>query len=289
MSFEQFYKPKSIDDALEKYHCSPRGAVYIAGGTDVMVTLREKAVYKGKTAIDISALEELQGIELIDGKVTIGAGCTHREISESLLIREQLPLLAQACLTVGSPQIRNRGTLGGNLGNSSPAADSFGPLVLYCGVAIVRSREGCRTVPVTELITGPYRNSLQPGEIIEKVSLQPLSGYKQRFYKLGRREALAISRLTVSVAGRLSEAGSLEDLRISLGSAFPRPMVFTDMIAAYAGKAPDPAMLRRIAVDTAKKLPEIAGIRPTTEYKQTASENLIYRLLCEICEVKTGG
>lgn len=289
MSFEQFYKARSLADALEKYHSCPNGAQYVAGGTDVMVTIREKDIYKGKTTIDISDLKELQGMEFDGETVILGAGCTHRAVTESPLVKEHLPLLAEACLTVGSPQIRNRGTLGGNLGNASPAADSFGPMVLYGGEAVLLSREGRKTVPVTELITGPYRNALRPGDLIEKVILHPLSGYKQRFYKLGRREALAISRLTVSIACKLSDEGDLEDLRISLGSAFPRPMVFADLLQEGACRKPNAPMLREIAVAAAAKLPEIAGVRPTTEYKQTASENLIYRMLCEICEVKTDG
>ena len=130
------------------------------------------------------------------------------------------------------------------------------------------------------------RSGATEKELIEAVRIDKLD-CPQRFFKLGRRRALAISRLTVSVSGRLTD-GRIDDLRVALGSAFPRPMCFPEITEAVQGERPTPELLRRIAAQTAVKLPEIAGVRASTLYKQPVSQKLLERLLGELFEVQYG-
>lgn len=288
MGFSGFQAVRTVEDALQTFQEAACAAVYINGGTDVMVMAREPGRFGGKLAVDISGLAGLKGISEENDRLRIGAGCSHRSIAESTIICQYAPALAKACSQVGSPQIRNRGTIGGNIANASPAADTLGPLALYRASVTLQSVNGTRVLPLGDVITGPNRIALTPGELITEIWIDKLpEDYRHGFFKLGRRRALAISRLTVSAAGRLAEDGTISDLRTALGSAFPLPAVFPEIDATAVGKRPSPPLLREIAGAVAAKLPEIAGVRPSTLYKQPVSQNLLERLLGEIFEVKT--
>lgn len=290
MSFGGFYQPHSAADAMQYAAQNPDTSFYLSGGTDVLVIAREKPRYDGKTAIDLSGLQELRAITEEAHHLLLGGGCTHAQLAESPLTARYARVLQEACGTVGSPQIRNRGTLAGNLGNASPAADTLGPLSLLNAQVILRSVHGVRTLPVDQFVTGPYRTARQPEELIAAVRVEKLDGeWRQEFEKLGRREALAISRLTVSAAGRRNGDGTLAELRLSLGSAFPHPMRFADVEALAEGRVPSEALFEEIAEALSQKLPQIAGIRASTQYKQPVSRNLTKRLLCRLFEVNGDG
>lgn len=286
MRFSGLFVPKTVQEAIEAFEWANGAAFYVNGGTDVLVVAREKDRFDGKLAIDLSNLAELKELREETDTLLIGAGCTHAWIAADPLVRRYASVLAAASSEVGSPQIRNRGTLGGNIANASPAADTLGPLALHRARLLLRGPQGARECSLGELVTAPYRNALLPGELIEAVRIDKLD-CPQRFFKLGRRRALAISRLTVSVSGRLTD-GRIDDLRVALGSAFPRPMCFPEITEAVQGERPTPELLRRIAAQTAAKLPEIAGVRASTLYKQPVSQKLLERLLGELFEVQYG-
>lgn len=286
MRFSGLFVPKTVPEAIEAFERANGAAFYVNGGTDVLVVAREKGRFDGKLAIDLSNLAELKELREETDTLLIGAGCTHARIAADPLVRRYASVLAAASSEVGSPQIRNRGTLGGNIANASPAADTLGPLALHRARLLLRGPQGARECSLGELVTAPYRNALLPGELIEAVRIDKLE-CPQRFFKLGRRRALAISRLTVSVSGRLTD-GRIDDLRVALGSAFPRPMCFPEITEAVQGERPTPELLRRIAAQTAAKLPEIAGVRASTLYKQPVSQKLLERLLGELFEVQYG-
>lgn len=287
MRFKGLFVPKTAAEAVETFQNANGEAFYVNGGTDVMVAAREKDRFDGKLGIDLSNLAELKTIRDEGDSLVIGAGCTHSQIAASLPVCRYAGVLAAASSEVGSPQIRNRGTIGGNIANASPAADTLGPLALLNARLTLLGPQGTRELPLGEVITAPYRNALLPGELITAVRIDKLD-CTQKFFKLGRRRALAISRLTVSVVGRV-ENGKIAELRVALGSAFPRPMRFPEITDAAVGQAPTPELLRHVAEATAAKLPEIAGIRASTLYKQPVSQKLLERLLGEVFEVKLDG
>ena len=288
MGLSGFQTAWTVEEALRAFQEADGDAFYIHGGTDVMVIARKTDRFDKKLAIDISRLDGLKGISEKEGCICIGAGCSHRSVADSPIICQYAPALAKACSQIGSPQIRNRGTIGGNIANASPAADTLGPLAMYRASVTLQSMNGTRVLPLRDVITGPGRISLTPGELITEIRIDKLpEDCRHGFFKLGRRRALAISRLTVSAAGRLAADGTISDLRTALGSAFPRPAVFPEIDAMAIGERPVPELLHEIAAAVAAKLPEIAGMRPSTLYKQPVSQNLLERLLGEIFEVKT--
>src|ERR1700729_1566116 len=184
----EFIQPASWSDALAIKAELP-AAVPVAGGTDLMVELNFD-VRRPEALLDLTRLAELTDWEISDGRVRLGAGVTYAR-----LIRELgriLPGLAMASRTVGSPQIRNRGTVGGNLGAASPAGDAHPPLLAACAQVEVESVRGTRLTPADEFYTGVKRNALEPDELIKAVLVTPPAG-PQQFCKIGTRNAMVIA------------------------------------------------------------------------------------------------
>lgn len=286
MHFNGFYRPATAAEAVHLAREIGAEAMYIAGGTDVLVAARENDSYRTRTLIDLSAVEELKQIAEQPDCIHLGALVTHAAIAASPVIQKYAGVLAAACGEVGSPQIRNRGTIGGNIANASPAADSYGPLAMLNARVTLLDGQGLRVVPLQEAVAGAGRSGLRQGELLCEVWIDKLGPeYRQRFYKIGRRAALSISRLTASVAARMDPAGKIADLRMALGAAFPRPMVFPEINSMAVDQVPSAQLINRLVEALMGKLPEIAGVRPSTEYKQTAGTAVLQRLLCDVFEV----
>ena len=209
-----FLQPTSFRDALAAKAARPE-AVPIAGGTDVMVELNFDA-RRPAALLDLTAVRQLTGWAIEDGLIRLGAGVTYTRLIDEL--GGLLPGLAMAARTVGSPQIRNRGTVGGNLGAASPAGDCHPPL-LACGATIeVASVRGTRTVPAAGFFTGVKQNVLAPDELIAAVLIPPAAG-PQQFSKIGTRNAMVIAVASFCISldppGRAVGTG--------IGSAAPTP------------------------------------------------------------------
>jgi CO/xanthine dehydrogenase FAD-binding subunit len=205
--------PRSLDEALRMKAEAP-GAVPIQGGTDVMVELN---FHRGRPdmLLNLNEVAELRGWSRENGAVRLGAGLTYTEAMKRPLA-ELLPALAEASRTVGSPQIRNRGTIGGNLGTASPAGDALPPLLVEDAEIEVASVDGERRIPLADFLTGPKRNALAPNELIVAVHLTP-SGRPQTFMKIGPRNAMVIAVVALAVLAD-RERG---ELRAAFGSAAP--------------------------------------------------------------------
>jgi len=208
--------PHTLDEALRLKSDHP-DAWPIQGGTDVMVALNFD---RGRPAalLNLNEVAELRGWSRDSGALRLGSGLTYAEIEHGEL-RGVLPALAEASRTVGSPQIRNRGTIGGNLGTASPAGDALPPLLVEGAEVECASVRGVRTLPLGEFITGVKRNALEPDELITAVWLTP-SNAPQTFMKIGPRNAMVIAVVSLAVS-----AG--DELRASFGSASPRPVLVT--------------------------------------------------------------
>jgi CO/xanthine dehydrogenase FAD-binding subunit len=208
--------PSSLDEALRLKAELP-DALPIQGGTDVMVALNFDRARPG-TMLNLNEVAELRGWSRENGSLRLGSGLTYAEAMGTELA-ELLPALAEASRTVGSPQIRNRGTIGGNLATASPAGDALPPLHVEGAEVECASVRGVRTVPLDEFVTGVKRNVLEPDELITAVVVKP-SGAPQTFMKVGPRNAMVIAVVSLAVS-----AG--EELRASFGSAGPRPVLVT--------------------------------------------------------------
>jgi CO/xanthine dehydrogenase FAD-binding subunit len=208
--------PTSLDEALRLKAEHP-DAWPIQGGTDVMVALNFDRA-RPEQILNLNEVAELRGFGRDNGSLRLGSGLTYAAIEHGPL-REVLPALAEASRTVGSPQIRNRGTIGGNLGTASPAGDAIPPLVIERAQVECASVRGTRLVPVEEFVVGVKVSALQPDELITAVHLEP-SAAPQTFMKIGPRNAMVIAVVSLAVSAD-------DELRACFGSAAPRPVLVT--------------------------------------------------------------
>jgi CO/xanthine dehydrogenase FAD-binding subunit len=254
----QVLTPHTLDDALRLKSEYP-DALPIQGGTDVMVDLNFDRD-RPETVLNLNEVPELRGWSRDDGRLRLGAALTYSEVEHGEL-HDVLPALAEASRTVGSPQIRNRGTIGGNLGTASPAGDALPPLAVEGAEVECASTRGVRAVPLLEFVTGVKRNALEPDELITAVLLRP-SAAPQTFMKVGPRNAMVISVVSLAVS-----AG--DELRACFGSASPRPVVVTAP-REEAGTFPE-----RVAAAAAP----IDDVRGSERYRRHALEVLTARAL----------
>jgi CO/xanthine dehydrogenase FAD-binding subunit len=254
----------------------------LAGGTDLMIAVRSGEL-KSRFVMDVSRLDELRTIENQKGKLAIGAAVTFTEIADSPEVNQCAPVLARAARCVGSAQIRNLGTMGGNVGNASPAADSVPPLVVHAARVDIRSASSERTPLVEEFITAPYRTDRKPTELIVRFLLEPIEpGYRWGFHRIARRRALAIARANASAVGKLTPDGAVGDVKLSVGSITPQPCRMTPAEGHLLGKVPDLSLIREAASKVSQEMIRRSGVRPTTEYKRPAVEGLVIKVLSEI-------
>jgi CO/xanthine dehydrogenase FAD-binding subunit len=233
--------PTTLDEALRLKADEP-GAVPIEGGTDVMVELNFDRA-RPETLIDLNRMDALKGWSRENGLLRLGASLTYTEAMREPLVG-LLPALAEASRTVGSPQIRNRGTIGGNLGTASPAGDALPPLLIEGAEVELASVRGTRRLTVQEFLTGPKQNALEPDELIVAVLVRP-SGNPQTFMKIGPRNAMVIAVCSLGLAVD-RERG---EVHAAYGSAGPVPALvtatldaletFPDQVAAAASPIDD--------------------------------------------------
>jgi CO/xanthine dehydrogenase FAD-binding subunit len=211
--------PRSLDEALQLKAERPE-ALPIQGGTDVMVELNFD---RGRppALLNLNEVPELRGWWRENGALRLGSGLTYTEAMQSPLAND-CRALAEASRTVGGPQIRNRGTIGGNLGTASPAGDALPPLLVYGAELVLQSTGSRRVVPLTDFLVGPKRNALKPEELIVGVRIDP-PGPRQTFMKIGPRNAMVIA--VVSLAVCVDEERG--EVRASFGSAGPVPGLVT--------------------------------------------------------------
>jgi len=278
----EYHRPKDLSEALECLRQMPQ-AVILAGGTDLLVELRGiPAGEKGPDWIlDISGLPELKGIREEGEEIVVGSGTTHREVQTSEVIREAAPLLAAASATVGAAQHRNIATIGGNIMNASPAADTVPALIALEASAVLRSREGERVEKLSGIFVKPYQTDAATGEILTAVRFRRLPPTaKSAFVKLGRRNALAISRMNVAVVLFLGD-GAITEARIAPGSATPMPERFAAAEEILIGQEPSEELFRAAGAAVAAEMVERSGRRWSTPYKEPVIAALTARALRE--------
>ena len=191
--------PRTLEQALRLRDAAP-GAVPIEGGTDVMVELNFDRS-RPEALLNLNEVRELRGWTTDDGSLRLGAGLTYTEAMDDALAA-RLPALAEASRTVGSPQIRNRGTVGGNLGTASPAGGALPPLLVGgARVEVASAARGARVVGLEEFLLGPKRNALAADELIVAVHVRPSAG-PQTFMKVGPRNAMVIAVCSLALSGR---------------------------------------------------------------------------------------
>ena len=210
----------------------------------------------------------------------VGPLATHTEVSENSAVGSRARLLAIASSEIGSPQIRNRGTIGGNICNASPCADTAPPLMVLGAVLALRSQRGTREVSIEDAILSPYRTALAEDEVLTDIRFNlPPEGTGSAFIKLGRRNALSISRMSIAVLARKDARRILRDVRLAGGSIAPTPRRFRTVESILEGNEPTPALFEAAGNEMIAEMIRVTGTRWSSPYKEPVVAALLRRAL----------
>ena len=264
----KYRKPAELKEVLE--HLGQDGAMVVAGGTDLVIALKKRSA-NPQVLIDITGVEALKCIRLDKNIVHIGPATSFTAVANSALLRKRANVLAEAAQVVGSPQIRNRGTIGGNIANGSPAADTVPALVALEASITLQSRNGKRTMPVTELLDGLGKGLPANGEMITDIMFSlPAETARSCFVKLGRRNALAISRLSMALIVSLPADGRIGQAAMALGAVAPHPVRVPEAEALLLGQLPAADIFDQTAAGVSRFVQKTLGNRASAPYKERA-------------------
>jgi CO/xanthine dehydrogenase FAD-binding subunit len=279
MNVSSYYSPQNLDDALSLMVSGE--FVLIAGGTDLLPALRR---CESANLMDVRNLG-LDFIKFDNGYLEIGAAVTHAQLSENAKFINALPLLAKACSLVGSQQIRNRGTIGGNIVNASPCADTV-PALLNCDAEInLISKGATRTIKLREFILEPYLTIKKPSELLYSVKCKlPESNTGFSYIKLGRRQAVNISRMTLAVNLLKDENDAIKTVRIAAGSVFPVTARMPEVERFLIGESPSKKLFEEAGNLAAELMIKESGVRWSTPYKMPVLTGLLTRALNEAAD-----
>jgi len=270
--------PGTLQKVLALYADEPGSWLPIAGGTDVMV-LYAAGKLPARKLVNIGDLRELRRIEVTSSEVRIGAGCTYTDLRQHSVIASEFPLLARAAAWTGGIANQNRGTLGGNIANASPAGDSLPVLLVYDADLILVSVRGERRIPYRTFHTGYKKTLLAPDELIHSICISKnLKGYISYAKKVGARNAQAISKVFLAALARISNT-TIEDVRLAAGSVGPIPVRLAATERALAGRAIDNSLLEAAGNVMAQEVQPIDDIRSTAEYRTVVLRNLLGEFL----------
>ncbi|EGW41013.1 FAD binding domain-containing protein [Desulfosporosinus sp. OT] len=277
----EYYQPQSLTTALELLAKSGGKLRPLAGGTDIVPAM-SKGELKADGLVDLSKLPDIQRISVDGNEVKIGSLTTFTQIETSPLIRAKASLLAEAAAAVGSPQIRNLGTIGGNIANASPAADTVTALVTLDAKARLDSLKGSRRVLVSELLCGAGKTNIHPQEIITEINFKiPPPGSKTGFIKLGRRKALAIARMNLAIIFNVKEE-RISFARVGLGAVGPNPRRYVVLENSLLGQTPSEVLIEKFAIEAECEVTRVLGSRPSAVYKCEAVKGIARDLLTKL-------
>jgi CO/xanthine dehydrogenase FAD-binding subunit len=282
MAGAAFYKTADVKEACALLSRYGEKAITLAGGTDVMVFVNRRRL--SPEVIIAIGDAGLNYIKTEGDSLIIGATTTHAEICKSSVVLEKAPLLAEACGQIGSPAIRNMGTIGGNLVTASPAADSAAALIaLQADVKLVAT-DRVRTVSVDSFFTGPGKTIKKPDELLTEVIVPAQNpSTKWGWYKLGQRKADVCGAITAAITLQM-EKGTCKRARIVLGAVAPTPLLTTRASSILEGKKLDHALIMESAKAAAEETSPIDDWRATAWYRKRASEAIVKRLLEQMSE-----
>lgn len=253
----------------------------LAGGTDLMVRITGEIGEPPGRLLDIWHLDALRGIEVRDGMLVIGALTTYTDIRRSGVVATHLPGLAEAAATIGAAQIQNRGTIGGNIVNASPAGDTL-PLLLATDARIVLGRaRGERAVAATDFWTGYRTTARAEDELLLRVEVPLPVGRLVRFRKVGTRRAQAISKVVMALAWVADAAGAWRDVRVAYGSIAATPVRLAAAEEALEGAVLDVGVVERATAAVTASVHPIDDVRSTADYRREVSGRILARVLTE--------
>ena len=271
--------PASLDESiniLNKKKCK-----ILAGGTDLIIRLRMKS--EQQELLNIYNLPQLKGITENNSGISIGSLVTFSEIIKNKIIVTNFPVLVKACSLIGSPQIRNRATIGGNIVNAAPCADAVPPLILYNAKLILKSQKGTREIKIQDFIIKSYQTKIKPDEILVSIKVpKPEKKYYYSYFQLGRRNALNITRMSISAIVSLDKNNLVEECRLVDGSLFSHPQRLTVIEDLITGKELNNIIISEIEKPLFELINREIGNRWSSEYKMPVFINLLKSVLIDI-------
>ena len=283
--------PRSLAEAYGLLAAQPYRP--LAGGTDLMVQLAGELEPAPDRVLDLWQIEELRGIAVRDGFLELGALTTYTQLQRSPACRSNVSALVEAAATIGAVQIQNRGTLGGNVMNASPAGDTLPVLLALDARLVLGSSNGEREIAALDFWPEYRRTAAQPDELLVRVRIPLLADRTQRFRKVGTRRAQAISKVVVATGWRTGEASVRHDVRIALGSVAPTPIRVPSVEAVLEGRRWDPAVAGEAVEALAAAINPIDDVRSTASYRREAACRVVRRLLLdgtvELASAASGG
>ena len=287
---EKYYNASTVKEAVELLGAHPDARI-ISGGSDVLIKIREGKL-AGTSLVCIRDIEELKGVRLAEnGDIYIGAGTTFSHITNDPIIQECIPVLGEAVDQVGGPQIRNIGTIGGNICNGAVSADSAPTVFSLNALLCIEDGNGGRTVPVKEFYLGPGRVDLKRGEILTHVIIpaKEYQGYHGHYIKYSMRKAMDIATLSCSVVSRVdTEKNVLEDVRITFGVAAPVPFRCEKTEAALKGMSVSEELYQTIEESVRQEISPRDSWRASREFRLQIGGEIAKRALIRTVELAGG-
>jgi CO/xanthine dehydrogenase FAD-binding subunit len=269
--------PRTLEEAYQVLAAVPHRPV--AGGTDLLVQITGEIGEPPERVMDLWGLDDLRGVQVDGDALVIGALTTYTQIRRSHEVAEFLPSLAEAAATIGAAQIQNRGTLGGNAANASPAGDTLPILLAADADLVLGSRRGERTVPAAEFWPSYRQTALAPDELILRIRF-PLAGQRRvRFRKVGTRRAQAISKVVMALAWQPGTEGTWREVRVALGSVAATPVRAPRTEAALNDASPTAETADRAADTLRQEIQPIDDVRSTADYRREVAARVLHRLI----------
>jgi CO/xanthine dehydrogenase FAD-binding subunit len=279
----QLVAPGTLREVVSLLAAEPGAWLPIAGGTDVMVQYAAGKL-PAHRLVSIWNLPELRQVEILPGEIHVGAGCTYTDLRNHAIVAREFSLLASAASWTGGIANQNRGTLGGNIVNASPAADSLPALLVYDAELILVSVRGERRVPYRDFHTGYKKTRLATDELIRAICLpRQFAEYLSYTRKVGARNAQAISKVCVAALATVRAAdGAIEDVRIAAGSVAPVPIRLVESERLVTGKIVEPSLLALAKKTAAAEIRPIDDVRSTARYRAMVAGNLVEEFLLKL-------
>jgi aerobic carbon-monoxide dehydrogenase medium subunit len=286
----ELYQPTSLQEASRLLKDKGPGGRFLAGGTDLVIAIKEKGLLP-KYVVDLKKIPGLSGIrENSDGSITLGALTTMHEIETSTLITRKYPFLAQSAAEVGSIQIRNRATVGGNMANATPSADVAPALIALNAIARIMSTMTARTLPLEEFFRGPGQNAMSPDEILTEITIPKTSPrLVGEYIKFSPRDMMDLAYVGVAVAYTLGEKDKrCEGVRIVLGAVAPTPIRAKEAEAIVEGQILSEAVAAQAGEAAAQEAKPISDVRSSADYRRAMVGVMAKRALLNAAIARNG-
>lgn len=288
---ENYYNASTIEEAVTLLREHPEARV-ISGGSDVLIRIREGKM-AGTSLVCIRDIREIQGIRRMDnGDIWIGAGTTFSHVTSDTVIQRWIPVLGEAVDQVGGPQVRNIGTIGGNVCNGAVSADSAPTLFSLNAMLKLADGKGGRTVPIAEFYLGPGKVDLHPGELLTHIIIpeREYLGYQGHYIKYSMRNAMDIATLSCSVVSKVNVGENrLEDVRITFGVAAPVPYRCKEAEAALKGMEISEAFYEKAAELVRGEINPRNSWRASRDFRIQIGGEIVSRALRRTVELALGG